>query len=101
MYEVAVDHLVGQQPALEQLGLKLGVVSHPPVERGIVDIRRQIVERVTELVEQRLGIAPRYENRFARSALDEIGIVRSQNRQPTIEVLVAAIGRCPGARALA
>ncbi len=51
MDEVVVDDLIGEQPALQQLRLELGVVAHSAVERRIGDRRGQRVQRMPELVE--------------------------------------------------
>ncbi len=80
--EVFVDHLVGQEPVLEQLRMEFGVIAHPAAKRGILDRRGQAVQRVPELVEERRCIVERDQQRLARRRLHEVGVVRDAASSP-------------------
>src|SRR5690606_36739769 len=99
----ALEHLGRREPVLEELRWELDVVARDgrARERRVLDGRREPVQRVAELVEERLRIVPRDQDRLARRALHEVRVVRDDRRDHAVESLLAAVCAHPRAGPLA
>ncbi len=95
-----IQHLGRLHPVLEKLRGKLDVVARDvgSRERGVVDVRREAVERVSEFVEQRARVVPADEHRFAGLALHEVRVVRDDRRDVAAEPALVPVLVHPRAR---
>jgi hypothetical protein len=67
-------HLVDLRRVLDEVARRHGR------EARVVDLRQEAVQRVAELVKQRLGVVEGDEHRLAGRALDEVVVVRRKRR---------------------
>ena len=98
----AVEHLARQQPVLVHLRRDTRRSrAASPARPGYAHVLQQAVQRVAELVEQRLRIVQRDQHGLARRALHEVVVVRRDRRDAAVERALRAVGDRPRARALA
>uniref|UniRef100_A0A0N5A0Y1 NAD-specific glutamate dehydrogenase n=1 Tax=Parastrongyloides trichosuri TaxID=131310 RepID=A0A0N5A0Y1_PARTI len=98
---VAVEDGPGQHPVFMHLRRIFHEVARRVAERRIGHHRREVVQGVAELVEQGLGVVQRDQQGLAFGRLDEVVVVRSQDRLGAGQLRERAIGGHPGARTLA
>ena len=81
----AVEHLARQQPVLVQLRRELDEVARRARQARVAHVLQQAVQRVAELVEQRLGIVQRDQHGLAGAPFtklvlfDAIAVTRPSN----------------------
>jgi hypothetical protein len=99
----AVQDLGRGEPAFEELGGELHVVAgdRGAGQRRVADARVEAVQRVAELVEERVRVVPRDQDRLPRLPLHEVRVVGDDGRDVAVEALLVAVGVHPGAGLLA
>ena len=99
--QIAVQDRAAQHPVLVHLRRIFHEVARRIAIRRIGHHRRQIVQGVAELVEQRLGVVQRDQHGLARLRLGEVVVVRRQDDLGAVQLRERPIGGHPGARTLA